>query len=340
MDKNSLKDWFYFSRSELRGLLVLSFLIIAGISFWFWIAHKQRVVVCETQQHDADYMRFKKGLKPLGWNDDSRFEDFNDEAIGLTSESYYSQRKRYKSGYWHKFKLFDFDPNTADSLTFIRLGLMPYMAHNIFRYRMKGKIFRKANDFASVYDLSSAHYASLLPYIHIGKAFQKVPKDTLSKPLALPFQKQEKYTKRVLLDLNMVDTTDLKKIPGIASGTARRIVNYRKRLGGFYTVNQLREVKYLGPHPDLETAPGKMESERIEDILAWFRIGSTPKRVLLINRFSVEHLAAHPYLNFYQAKVIVEHRKKRGDFHSLDELSLYEEFSSKDLERLKYYVQF
>jgi len=341
MTKNSWKDWLYFSRAELRGLFVLGVLIFVSASFWIWTEYKHRATQYEkVQQYDANYQRFKEGIKPVGWDDSSGFEDFSDDAKRGHPEGYYSQLRNYKAGCWRKAILFEFDPNTADSSAFVRLGLMPYMAHNVLRYRANGKAFRKASEFARIYDLASAHYARMAPYIRIGEAFQRVPKDTLSKQFAASFQKQEKYTKLVQLDLNTVDTIDLKKVPGIASGTARRIVNYRKQLGGFYTVDQLREVKYLGSRSDVGEASGKSESERVDNILVWFRICSKPKRVLLINRFSVEHLAAHPYLNFYQAKVIVEHRKKFGNFHTLDELGLYQEFSSRDLERLKYYVQF
>ena len=47
-----------------------------------------------------------------------------------------------------------------------------------------------------------------------------------------------------------------------------------------------------------------------------------------------------PYLNFYQSKVIVEHRKKYGKLKSLSQLSLYEEFTEKDFERLSPYISF
>jgi DNA uptake protein ComE-like DNA-binding protein len=46
----------------------------------------------------------------------------------------------------------------------------------------------------------------------------------------------------------------------------------------------------------------------------------------------------HPYINFYQAKVIVEYRKKKGNIKSLKQLSLYEEFTPADFERLEPYV--
>ncbi|EXY62450.1 helix-hairpin-helix domain-containing protein, partial [Bacteroides fragilis] len=51
-------------------------------------------------------------------------------------------------------------------------------------------------------------------------------------------------------------------------------------------------------------------------------------------------LKAHPYINFYQAKIIVEYRKKKGILKSLKQLSLYEEFTPQDLERISHYICF
>ena len=58
-----------------------------------------------------------------------------------------------------------------------------------------------------------------------------------------------------------------------------------------------------------------------------------------INKASLEKLKAHPYLDFYQAKVIVELRKNRKYIRSLTELSTFKEFTATDLERLKWYLE-
>jgi DNA uptake protein ComE-like DNA-binding protein len=76
------------------------------------------------------------------------------------------------------------------------------------------------------------------------------------------------------------------------------------------------------------------------ELLEWFSLGEVPVRRLQINRAGLEKLRLHPYLNFYQAKVIVEHRRTRGELKSLSQLSLYEEFTEKDLIRLAAYVSF
>jgi DNA uptake protein ComE-like DNA-binding protein len=125
------------------------------------------------------------------------------------------------------------------------------------------------------------------------------------------------------VDVNMADTLELKKIPGIGSAIARNIVVYRQRLGGFCDLRQLLEVRFFTP-----------------DLLEWFVLGDSSVNKIRVNHESLDKLRAHPYLNFYQAKIIVEHRKKRGEIKSLSQLSLYEEFTEKDLNRLSAYFSF
>ena len=132
-----------------------------------------------------------------------------------------------------------------------------------------------------------------------------------------------KYPEGTKVDLNRADTTELQQVPGIGSGIARMIVAYRNRLGGFYTVDQLKEIEY------------------VEDgLLKWFTVTTDSIRRIPVNRAGLDRLRNHPYLNFYQAKVIVEYRRKRGKLTSLSQLSLYEEFTEKDLQRLSHYLSF
>ena len=59
-----------------------------------------------------------------------------------------------------------------------------------------------------------------------------------------------------------------------------------------------------------------------------------------VNTASLDKLRAHPYINFYQAKAIVEIRKKKGKLENIHELYLLEEFTTEDLERIKHYLAF
>ena len=55
-------------------------------------------------------------------------------------------------------KLFYFDPNTADSTQLLQLGLQPWQVRSIYKYRAKGGIYRKKEDFAYVYGLTAKDY--------------------------------------------------------------------------------------------------------------------------------------------------------------------------------------
>ncbi|MCD8262221.1 MAG: helix-hairpin-helix domain-containing protein [Bacteroides sp.] len=190
----------------------------------------------------------------------------------------------------------------------------------------KKVLSKKREDFRKIYGLSKEKYQELYPYIEIPaeetSATEIEVKEEGTPTVAL-IEKPFKYEKGMRIELNRADTTELKKIPGIGSVYARRIVNYRNRLGGFYTTAQLQEI-------ELEA----------DSLMQWFIIDSTEITRIPINKSSIERLRNHPYINFYQAKAFIEHRKKRGNIVSLDEFRLYEEFTEEDLERIFYYITF
>ena len=224
-----------------------------------------------------------------------------------------------------------FDPNLADSAELTALGLPAHVVRNVLKYRQKGGSFPTPESFARIYGLTETQYEELKPYICISESFTRKPARKKSAPVTrdtlcrdtLRWPKAEKYPEGTLVDANTADTTELKKIPGIGSGIARAIVGYRHRLGGFCSLEQLQEIKYITP-----------------ELLRWFKLENDSVRRLDINRTGIDQLRAHPYLNFYQAKVIVEHRRKRGNITSLSQLSLYEEFTEKDLQRIAAYLRF
>lgn len=137
------------------------------------------------------------------------------------------------------------------------------------------------------------------------------------------YEKIEKYEAGTLVDFNKADTTELKKIPGIGSVIARMIVNYRNQLGGFYEVGQLQEIN--------------LDAEQLD---SWFVVDEADIRKIPVNKSSVDRLRKHPYINFYQAKALVEHRRKHGDLQNLKPFVLYEEFTEEELERISHYLSF
>ena len=218
------KDFLYFSRTERQGIIILAVLIIlVGTASWF-IPPREVVKIEDNQKFEEEYAIFMTSLKE------------KEQEKEVSSKKYQHEKR--------EVILASFDPNTADSITFLNLGLPSWMAKNILKYRAKGGRFRKQSDFQKVYGLTEKQYTTLEPYISIAD----IPKEQDTIRL---FSHQEprdtlqyyKYPSGTTISLNQADTTELKKIPGIGSAIARMIVGYRKKLGGFYQVEQLQDIQ-------------------------------------------------------------------------------------------------
>lgn len=228
-------------------------------------------------------------------------------------------------------ELFTFDPNTADSTDFIRLGLQPWQVRNIYHYRAKGGIYRAPEDFARLYGLTKKQYEVLRPYIIIGEDYQPAAnyygqrKSYMENRNAQEGndrqengEKEERiysYPQKLKagehVDINRSDTADLKKVPGIGSVFARRIVRYREKLGGFVSTAQLKEI---------EGFP--------EETLVYMQAAQDDNSVkkLNVNKLSFSQLYRHPYINYYQAREICDYRRLKGPLKNLHDLALLKDF--------------
>lgn len=313
-------EFFYFSRSEQRGIIVLAVLVVAVLCFN--LLHDQPA---EEPPAGTESEQKSTPQAPTSLLEPSAGSRSWKERTPASSDPL---RKKADETSLRSLRPEPFDPNRADSATFRRMGLPAWMTRNILRYRDKGGRFRQAADFQKIYGLTEEAYRQLAPYIRIAPEEPK-PTPRLYQPptdtdsLAVTFRTDYKYPEGTVVELNEADTTELQKIPGIGSMIARMIVTYRQRLGGFHRLEQLGEI-----HLDYHA------------LAPWLRIDTTSLHRLNLNKASLRQMRNHPYLNFYQAKAIVEHRKRQGRLPNLKLLRLYEEFTEKDLERIAPYVCF
>lgn len=310
--KQSWKDFFFYSKSDRVAIWVILTIILAIIAGF-------------TGYYIADNQRSER----LSLEEQQMYKDIQAEVERRKQQMYKEAPYYYQASEESRSELFYFDPNTADSTQFLRLGLRPYIVRNIYKYRAKGGVFRKPDDFAKLYGLDPAVFERLKPYIKIGgkvayedsvrredERVRAMKRDSISR------LKQEKYAAGVVIDLNTADTTDLKKIPGIGSAYAAAIVRYRSQLGGYITVDQLKEIG--------------IPSKTYE----WLKVSSGNITRLKVNLSSFASLNRHPYLNFYQTKAIVEHRRKYGSLKNAGQLRLYSAFPPHDLQRIEPYLDF
>lgn len=214
-------------------------------------------------------------------------------------------------------EVFPFDPNTADSTQLARLGLQHWQIRNIYRYRAKGGVYRKKEDFARLYGLTVKDYRRLEPYIRISSDYQ--PAATLVAHD--PYPQKIDSTQHIVL--NTADTTELKRVPGIGSYYAKEIVRYGRWLGGYVSVEQLDEIDQF------PTSAKK-----------YFVVTNPSPQRLNINSLSLQQLRRHPYINYFMAKTIVEHRRLHGRIKNLQELSGYRDFTPQMIQRLEPYIAY
>lgn len=142
--------------------------------------------------------------------------------------------------------------------------------------------------------------------------------------------KQEKFTQPGSISLNETDTTEWKKVPGIGSAYSARIVKYRNMLGGYISINQLKEVYGFTEELFEDIAPFIRQDEiDIDDCVK-----------ININQLEFKEILAHPYINFEQAKAILNFRRRTGNITSISQLAMLDEFSSEDIERITPYIEF
>jgi competence ComEA-like helix-hairpin-helix protein len=193
--------------------------------------------------------------------------------------------------------LIPFNPNISSTLELQSVGIPFWLANRIVKYRTKGGEFRIKSDLSKIYGFSDSLYQELEPYIEL--------------PDSISFDRNEQKleeSKVISIDINVADAAELKTLHGIGPAFSKRIVNYRTKLGGYYHVDQLKEVYGLSDSLFLVIQPSV------------FVLDSAGIDRININTATVKELNDHPYITYRMAADWVAYREKNGDFLSVDEL--------------------
>lgn len=196
---------------------------------------------------------------------------------------------------------FPFDPNTVPQSDLLRLGIPEWVARNIIRYREKGGRFRSAADLAKIYGMPEEIIQALEPLVNIPEqpkgatppAFASAEKATAARTIP-----------EVDINRDGADTWD--QLPGIGAARARQILNFREKLGGFSSVEQIAETRGL---PD----------SIFQAIRPYLSLSPVFRKIPL-NTIAKAALAEHPYVSFKQADLIIAYREQHGPFQNVDDI--------------------
>lgn len=227
-------------------------------------------------------------------------------------------------------RLFLFNPNSASEEELILLGLSKKVANNILKYRAKGGRFNTRADFKKIYGLREEDYARLEAYINLPnnqfvESYNATEIPIISLPEEVAPIKASK-SKSIIVDINKATTEEWGQLQGIGAGRSAAIVKFRAALGGFSSIEQVKETYNL---PD-------SVFQQIKSSL----VLSPILRSININEADMNTLKAHPYINSNQANAIVNYRNQHGKFKTPTDLLQIKLLSEDWVNKLMPYLQF
>ncbi len=310
--KEWLADYFSFSRKEMIAILLL----LAAILLVWWLpvelpapAELRAVPDSALQAVLAPTTQGKEGAGAPAWKMP------RDSLVAAAPV---------------KVRLFPFDPNSIGRQQWEELGVSPRTAGSILKYREKGGRFRRPEDLRRIYGLSPEQADRLIPYVVLPPPGGRYPvRDSFGKARPGPYaainvRSARKENSPVFI--NRADSLDWLALPGIGPTLAGRIMRFRDKLGGFYSLRQVAEVYGLTDSVYRVIEPS-------------LRLDTVPLRQLSINTAGREELLAHPYLRGKLAGAILAYRQAHGPFRQPEDLRRIHLLEEADFQRILPYCK-
>jgi competence protein ComEA len=288
--KQFMRDYFSFNRRERRGISVL--LGILALLF-FALAY----------MHSGEFIQGKNGTL-----EEVKFEQAEEIHVHFKKEKPEWNKTPTEEKKKRKPEYFYFDPNAISQEGLEKLGLSEKQSKTIVNYVSKGGKFRKKEDLKKIYSIRDEDYERLEHYVRIPEdSIKKVPKQSGETKEQNKITVSNKIKSGEYIELNGADTSTLIKLPCIGPSFARRIVAFRTRIGGFVSIDQLKEI--FG-----------FDDERFNCMSDRIEVDLSKIHKLNINTSTSDELKKHPYIRWNVAKLIESYRNQHGPYHSLDEL--------------------
>ncbi|MFT5596784.1 MAG: competence protein ComEA [Flammeovirgaceae bacterium] len=274
-----VKSYFRHYRSERRGVIVLAivlFLAVAGVEVFrlFYEPKVERIDILLTSEDESEE------------NDQVGFSVGPAEIIPFT-----------------------FNPNSLNDSGYAALGFSEKEIKTLRNYQKAGASFEIKRDFAKLFFVDEEEYANLEPFIDLPESKPKKEYsssyDKASRKLRVKWSDTASTSnyayEEFTCNINTADTNELKKLNGIGSFYAKKIIEYREELGGFHSIAQLGEM-------------WKMTPDKIDKFADQVILDRSEIRQIEINSASAHALSQHPYLSFGEANKIVLKREEAGGY--------------------------
>ena len=280
--KSFLFNFFHFNKQERNGVFVLC-LIIA-------VLFGVRLLMPYFLNHQNDVQLITISVKPeVGSQEKEEIENYPDKDTTQGNFQSYSAER------------FVFNPNTISQEEAMTLGFSKKLSTTLINFRNKGGKFYKSEDLRKLYGVSDKLFNELEPYILIPNDRKEFKRDTV-----YPSKTSEKKQNiKPLTELNTADSLSIVYLRGIGPGFTKRIIKYRTLLGGFHSLNQLKEIY-------------GMTDSLYQTLTSQIQLNSAAITTIPINTVDVNTLRKHPYFNFQGAQAVINYRTKHGKLTESD----------------------
>lgn len=300
MWKQFLREYLSFTKKERTGIFIVIIIISICLVLPFLYPYFDR----EKSYDDSVFEKEISQLKKLQADSIAGNKYYNKNFDENNYANYYEPSEK---NYYGKSKgaVFYFDPNTASIGDWRRLGISEKTAETIQKYLSKGGHFYKPEDIGKIWGLRKDDIERLLPYVRIGNSIKeyadhKADFQNNYSPVSYPGRKSIVQS----VDINTSDTAGFIALPGIGSKLAQRIIAFRDKLGGFYSLDQIRETYGL---PDSTFIKIKTK----------LTLTDPSVKKININTATLDELKSHPYIRYNLANAIIQYRNQHGTFSSV-----------------------
>lgn len=316
---SGVQDLFGVSRKQAKGILVLQFLIlimlVSPIVFSVFLPKEKDEIAHEDEILLNDLIAKWETMEEVKKDNPPAF------TSGQSEPSY-----------------FLFDPNKSNQDELVSLGFPGWLAERLINFRNAGGKFAVKSDLRKVYGLQDWLYNRLENYIQLpdeinhkdflGVVESEKSENAKNEIIENNINKEVDPDLPLLLDINLADSIELQAIRGIGPAFSSRIIRFRNILGGFTSIEQLKEVYGL-------------TEETYEAIKPYFILsGEFELKKLLINSADQAQLSAHPYINYNTARALVNYRNQHGSFQSLEDLAFVKVLSDSVINKIAPYLDF